>query len=260
MAEVAEEQGYRSRSEWNQPLTDTHMLGARTLQAATDYVRGLADLFEHGRPPLYAHLTLARAALEASVVSAWLNEPQISTLDRIKRGLCEVLYSAREVAELGLSPDATEKVVLWNRVAQSFGWEVEGVRGRPKIGGVRRPRIGTEISRLGGGTGSSQVGDLLYSRLSAVDHVTWFGLISAFDIGAAVRDERTGTATVPIGVDGERFASYVYYVVAVLRAAAEMRFATFGWADADWGSAVAAAGELEGALLRAGLDSAPSPR
>ena len=194
------------------------------------------------------------------MVSAWLSEPQISTLDRIKRGLCEFLYSAREVRELELSPDAAEKVAWWNRVAQSFGWGIEGARGRPKIGGVRRPRIGTEISRLGGGTGNSQVGNLLYSRLSAVDHVTWFGLISAFDIGAAVRDERTGTAMVPIGVDGERFASYVYYVVAVLRAAAERRFATFGWADADWRSAVAAAEELEGALLRAALGSAPSPQ
>ena len=48
----------------------------------------------------------------------------------------------------------------------------------------------------------ARVGDLLYSLLSAVDNVTWFGLFSAFDASAAGRPERAGTATVPITVDG----------------------------------------------------------
>jgi hypothetical protein len=50
------------------------------------------------------------------------------------------------------------------------------------------------------GSTDSRIGDLLYSRFSAVDHVTWFGLTSAFDISAAQRNERT--ATVPVTVDG----------------------------------------------------------
>jgi hypothetical protein len=33
MTEIAEEQRYRMRSGWPQPLTDTHMLGGMTLQA-----------------------------------------------------------------------------------------------------------------------------------------------------------------------------------------------------------------------------------
>ena len=209
LTEVAEEQGYRRRSDWDQPLTDTHMLGGMTLQAGVDYVGGLTELFGSAHPPVYAHLALARGALEASVVSAWLSEPGITTVET-KRGLCEFLYSAREVKELDLGPDGTAKVAWSNGVAQSFGWEVAGRRGRPTIDGTRRPRVGEGVTRLVGGDGDARIGDLLYSRLSAIDHMTWFGLMSALDIGAAERDERTGTATVPVTVDGGRVAAYVY--------------------------------------------------
>ena len=231
------------------------MLGGATLQASTDYVRALAELFGTGHPPLYAHLTLARASLEASVVSAWLNDPAIATIERMKRGLCEFIYSAREVNELGLSADAAETLEWWNTVADSFGWTVEGVRGRPTIDGARRPRIGASINELLEADAESRVGDLLYSRFSAIDHVTWFGLVSAFDLAAAQRNERAGTATVPVTVDGGRFAAYVYYVLRVLRGAAQRRFTLMGWLDQAWNDATAATGQLEHNLLQIAVDN-----
>lgn len=66
MSERSDEQSYRARSQWEQPVTDTHMFGAATLRAAVDYVRGIAELFGSTHAPLYAHLTLARAALESA--------------------------------------------------------------------------------------------------------------------------------------------------------------------------------------------------
>jgi len=233
------------------------MLGGMTLQAGTDYVRGVAELCDSAHPPVYAHLALARGALEASVISAWLSEPGITTLERIKRGLCEFLYSAREVKELNLGSNGDAKVMWWNGVAQSFGWEVVGGRGRPTIDGARRPRVGDEVTRLTGASADARIGDLLYSRFSAVDHVTWFGLMSALDIGAAERDERAGTGSVPVTVDGGRVAAYVYYVVRAVRAAAQTRFTTFGWADAEWGLAIERAGKLEEALLRIAVQNRP---
>jgi hypothetical protein len=259
MTELAEEQGYRTRSDWEQPLTDTHMLGGMSLQAAVDYVRGLAELFDSAHPPIYAHLALARGALEASAVSAWLSDPRITTVERIKRGLCEFLYSAREVNELKLGADAAAKVAWWNGVAQSFGWGVVGSRGRPTVDGTRRPRIGTEVSHLVGRDHDARIGDLLYSRFSAIDHVTWFGLVSALDIGAAERDERAGTATVPMTVDGGRIAAYVYYVLRVLRSAVQTRFTLFGWVDAEWDIASREAERLEEQLLRIAVHHPPSP-
>ncbi|MGO9900998.1 MAG: hypothetical protein ACLP0J_15195 [Solirubrobacteraceae bacterium] len=36
MSDRADEQNYRTRSAWQQPVTDTHMFGAATLRAASD--------------------------------------------------------------------------------------------------------------------------------------------------------------------------------------------------------------------------------
>ncbi|MGO9902979.1 MAG: hypothetical protein ACLP0J_25575 [Solirubrobacteraceae bacterium] len=85
------------------------------------YVRAIAELFASDHPPLYAHLTLARAALESAVVSAWLSKPGIATLERIKRGLCELLYSANQVNELRLDAKGPERVEFWKDVGASFG-------------------------------------------------------------------------------------------------------------------------------------------
>ena len=87
----------------------------------------------------------------------------------------------------------------------------------------------------------------------------WFGLFSAFDAGAARRDERAGTATVPITVDAARVTGYLYYVIKVLHAAAAARFTLMGWLDEPWREAVASAKVLEGRLLETAVNRRPDP-
>lgn len=248
MSELAEEPTHGARSLWEGPVTDTHGFGALTLKAATDYVHAMADLFDTSHPPLYAHLTLARAALESTVVSAWLSEPGITGVERIKRGLCEMLYSAKEVDELKLDARGSERVTFWSEVADAFGWTVTG-RMKPTIDGARRPRVSDGILELTGGEDGSRVGDLLYSRLSAVDHVTWFGLTSVFDVDAAEHDGYSGMAAVPLMVDGAKVSAYTYYVVKALHSAADKRFMLMGWGDELWREAEGSADELERRLL-----------
>ena len=97
MREVADEPGYQERCSWAGPITETHMLGRLTLQAAADYVRTFAQSFTTESIPMYGHLIAARSALESSVVSWWLSEADIARDERVKRGLSEFLYSASEV-------------------------------------------------------------------------------------------------------------------------------------------------------------------
>jgi hypothetical protein len=122
MKERAAEPAYREASTWRNPITDTHMFGGMTLRAATDYLRSFAQLFDTEEPPVYGHAVLARAAFESATVSAWLNEPRIGVRERIRRGLCEQLYSAREVHDLGIVDDSLERVDEWVAVATAFGW------------------------------------------------------------------------------------------------------------------------------------------
>jgi hypothetical protein len=124
MSEIAVEQGYAKRSSWENPITDTHMLGGLTLRAATDYVRGFAETLAADNPPVYAHLVLARSALEACVISSWLNQLGIGSSERIKRGLYEQVYSATELARLGIESHLSRRVDQWTADAKSLGWDV----------------------------------------------------------------------------------------------------------------------------------------
>jgi hypothetical protein len=245
MGELADQQKYRTRSTWAQPITDTHTFGSMSLRAATDYVRGFGDLFDSPDPPLYAHLAIGRAALESAVVSAWLSEPQITALERIKRGLCEQLYSAAEVDRLGLEPEGGARVDEWKAVVDSFGWRSDLSRSRPIIDGTKRPRVSDGIVSLADSEDQSQVGNLLFSRLSAVSHVTWFGLQYALDLTGAQHSQLGGGARVAIGTDGAQVSAVGFYVVRVLRSAATARLTLMGWLDPPWEEAVRAAISLE---------------
>jgi len=94
MAEIHDQNDYEKRSGWKRPFDDTHVLGALTLRAATDYVRLFAETLNAAQPPLYGHLALARGALESSVVCRWVSEPGLARDERVKRGLSEYLYAA----------------------------------------------------------------------------------------------------------------------------------------------------------------------
>jgi len=256
MSEVAAEQNYKSRSAWELPITDTHAFAGATLRAASDYARGFAGVFDTDRPPIYAHLPSARAALEAAGVSAWLSEPGITPLDRMKRGLCELLYSANEVSSLKLSPDATDSIELWEGVADSFGWPVDNSRTKPIIDGAKRPRISESIVQLAGFGPGSRSGDLLFSRLSAADHVTWFGLAWAMDMASVKHNALSTLGTVPVGTDSAQVCTVAFYVVRALRTAASTHFTFMGWVAADWEEAAASAERLEAQLVRIALQEA----
>jgi hypothetical protein len=236
MVELAAEPEYRNRSTWERPITDTHTFGGMTLRAATDFVRGFAQLFDTDRPPVYAQYVVARAAFEAAGVSAWLNEPGVGVPERVKRGLCEQLYSASEVHSLGITDDSQAKVDEWVAVAASFGWKAK--RGSSKVEDTRRPPVSDGIRAVSGSGAESRVGDLLYCRTSAVSHVTWFGLQTGLDIAGAEVNRATRTGRVSLGTDSARVGAVMFYMMRTLRAAALARVSLMGWTGPEWEAAV----------------------
>src|SRR5690349_14326089 len=63
MREISNERKYAERCAWENPVTETHVLGGLTLRAAADYARTFAESFAAEHTPLYGHLVLARAGL-----------------------------------------------------------------------------------------------------------------------------------------------------------------------------------------------------
>ena len=114
---AAEERYMRALGpDWELALVrDTHTFGSMTLVAATDYSHCYASLFEGDRVPVYGHLALTRAALEACVVSLWLNDPKASTVR------CSSLARARMDEQSGLSQMIVNSVTVTVREPTALG-------------------------------------------------------------------------------------------------------------------------------------------
>jgi hypothetical protein len=261
MRELADEAAYvEIAADWAGPVADTHVLGALTLWAAADYVRVFAEAFAAARPPVWGHLAVARSALESSVASWWLNEPGIARDQRVKRGLSEYLYSAVEEERLGLDKNAAAHVDEWLARASRLRWAVTDTngknwthtsRGKPRVGGVTRPSIAVTITKLLVDNDAADIGAYEWSRLSAVSHVTWFGLSWAIDRGAAAPSSTPGMATASYGTNTRSVGLQGLCMLRALRQAATARATLMGWDDDRWRSDARVGEEYESRMVEA---------
>lgn len=261
MRELASQTTYANRSGgWEAPFDDTHHLAALTLRAAADYAHTFADALNADRAPVYGHLVLSRAALESSVVSWWLSEGGISHDERVKRGLSEYAFSALEQDWSGLTVSTGRTAQVWLGYAESLKWSVTDAnakawgkrsRGKPRIDGVSRPSIPAALNKLLLDTETGRIGRAQWSGLSAVSHVTFFGLQWAFLPEDAQPSALGRDAIVPIGTNSTTVYLQAVCLLRALRKAADSHFALMGWRDQMWVSASKRAELLERGVLDA---------
>jgi hypothetical protein len=250
MEEIASEATFAARSGgWTEPIRDTHTFGGMTLTAATDFARSFAVLIDADSTPVYGHLVVARSVFDACVVAAWLNEPKADVTERVKRGLCEQLYSAMELVRLRLEDNAAERRDYWKARAASLGWTVKVSNNKPVIDGTSRPSVPSGIAELLVGDGEARIGRTQWSYLSSVSHVTWYGLRQAITSPAPRPDLGPGLAT--YGTTSSSVRAQALSVLIALRKAADSQFVLMGWADDDWRAACERAQQHELALMQA---------
>jgi hypothetical protein len=226
------------------------MLGAMTLRAVVDYVRTFARAFSVGQPPMYGHLVTARSALESSVVSARLNEPDVAYLERVKRGMCELLYSASEIERLKLPPSPSDRgTATIKGDATGFGWEVRFDRDKPEVDGTKRPSVPDGIRQLLVDDEQARLGRLLMEQTLSSHARHMVGASLGCRVPADHRGERV--TTVSVGTDSSQVALQALWVLRALRVAATQRFALMGWNDAQRQDACQHAEEHERVLLSA---------
>jgi hypothetical protein len=248
MAEIAAEASYWARTDWDGPFRDTHTFGGITLFAASDYARSFAELFRDGPTPVYGHLPLARGALEACTVAYWLNEPIISLEERVKRGLCEQLYSAQELVRLDIEPGALARVARWQSVAAAFGWPFTKAT-KPAVGEAIRPSVPRGINDLLLKPGEWDLGRVQWCYLSAVGHVTWWGLRQSV-IEPPGEPGAAGRSLAGFGTESSAVQAQAVCILGALRNAATARFTLMGWADDEWAAACRASQAHEAILIR----------
>lgn len=209
---------------------------------------------------MYAQLVIARAALEACVVSAWLNEPGIARDERLKRGLSEFIYSAVEEQRVRYQRGGWARTRDWIEHATKLGWSVtdwqcnewrRDTQGAPRVAGVMRPGIAGGVRDLLVNDEASKIGKLEWSRLSAVSHATWWGLRWGMGLDQGVANSLTGLVSVPVGTTASGVLLQAVCILKALRRAADSRFELMGWSSTAWSDAVRASIEHEGEVLRA---------
>jgi hypothetical protein len=121
-----------------------------------------------------------------------------------------------------------------------------------------RPSMPDGITRLLVRDSDAKIGKLLWSRLSAVSHVTYFGLQSAMLFGDVTPSLSPGVKIVPVGTNSSSVFLVAFCVVRALREAATARFALMGWEDDAWTAAHKRAAQIENALFPSRLAERPA--
>jgi hypothetical protein len=251
MMEIAiQAERYSDIAGWAEPLSDAHSFGAVTLLAAADYAETFARLFESGQPPAFGHFVVARAALEACVVSAWLNDPDVSIEERLRRTLCEHLYNSMELKRLAITENAVDDLKRWVTIAESLGLNTD-IRGmKPAIGETRRPSMATGIDDLLSVEQRTNVGKAQWSYLSSISHVTWYGL--RVSIGSESPEPGLlGSPMAHVFVRTQSVQLQAFCVLRALRAAGAAQCRLMGWEDETWATAASRAYEHSVWLLEA---------
>lgn len=213
------------------------------LVAGEDAMRTYAHAIVAEDTPLYAHLPIARAGIEALAMAAWLGEPRIGAKERVRRSINERIYSAIQQERLpeGLNPEPGRRQRLLAAVEAGFA-RTQSKRGQPAYLAPARPSITKLVINA---LDDDRLGRTVYSYFSAVSHGALWGLTQAL-VPQAGPSEDQGTA-------GLEHSSLGIGLYALALASAHITAwdgwrQHMGWESPGWLEAVAEARRLAKAI------------
>jgi hypothetical protein len=214
---------------------------------ATDCVEELVGVFSKGRrTPVYAHIVLARAALEQAGRAWWLLEPGIGVRLRVARGMNDRIFGLAQQDRLPVPEQhrARGSGRLYELLAgaEELGFEIVPSR-RAKMRYLQEVRPGqTQLVKrlLNAPTGDASLGAFVYAMFSAVAHGTTFGLMSSVKEAS----NPGGAPGVQWGAVYTDFLDVMHVLAAVILGAREVvgrRNELFGWESDSWSRTAAEA-------------------
>lgn len=239
MAELNAEPGFAGT--WgNEPVRQAHNCGTMLLLAAEDLIESACRLVAQEPLPVFGHMVLARAALEACGRAQHLFEPGLGVRLRIARGMNERLYSLAEQERLPADAGDSERIAAGRRrildEAERRGFAKLEKRKAPTLEEPRPRSTETVRSALGAGA-DPELGHVLFGYFSAVSHGTAYGLMQSIDVVQREQPLQPDTIgqlkTDSTGVNTVSAALILAYVEAV-----ERKRKHFGWQSDEWAGAV----------------------
>lgn len=236
MREMAEESVLAGCEEWGPaPATNTHNVATLLMTSAEDLIQSMCELLEAGRrTPTFAHIVLARAAIEHCARAAWLAEAGIGLRQRVARGVNERLESLARQAQLppaaGTREHANRRIRALLQDAEKLGFRViPAENNRPPAIEERRPSYRRLVRDLLGRRGDDDLGPLAYSYYSGVAHGDLFGLSQSMSREAPGMPEVPGVRYAALMVSSSHVVGLLTAVALAFIEAAATRFELMGW-------------------------------
>lgn len=236
MRELEEE--VELRGDWSaEPVRTAHLASNLFFFVAEDAARGLAHSFDGSWTPVFAHVTLARSALEACARARWILEPEIGARRRVGRALANEMhdFAERLCFPEEADPARAEDLARHRR-------RIEGARARGLLT-EQRPGYTVVIDRLfeEESAGDEQLGALMARWWAGIAHGGFHALRRSLDASAAEVDAVTGTPTVPIITRDDDVKAVIGILSLAYITALEAQLGLFGWWEDALTDAVAAA-------------------
>jgi hypothetical protein len=222
------------------PVRSIHSTVRFLLTSGEDAMAAYATLARSERTPVFAHLAVARSAVEALAKAAFLCSPGIGATERLRRHLnfeLESLWSRTK-----LTGEDTSGIAAQILEATALGFEtVERRRGLRQFSPAPDTVTATIKAVLG-----DEEGALFYGYTSSVAHGTNWGLMTV--VGDGHRPSPGGLAEVDLEIRSEDYISLVSPLLAAHLHTFTMYALYMGWDlrayTARWVRAAALIGTL----------------
>jgi hypothetical protein len=228
----------RVTGEWFQsPVASVHAVGDLAFASAVEHLEALA-LAVDSKTLVLSVFTLARAGLEAAARAWWIFDTSIDGLERLGRGLTELLYGWRQSVKIG--PPLADRDELRARTRKV----VEGAtsRGLPLLPnkdstaapelGERRPPATELVRQVLEHSTDAEAGKQLFQVYSAIAHGTVPALVALFTKGS--EQDEYGRVTGRFYLEPTLAVSILGFSILGFDAAFRRRVLFNGWADSSF--------------------------
>lgn len=253
MAERAVEDKY-ANEHWPEPVRAAHAVTGVLVFAAGDHIRSYARLFASEPVPVYTHLAIARAALDAAGTAYWLADTGISDETRIMRYEVTRLMSAVECKRSPMPSAKAKSQEIVDNVragAAPHGWTVN--RSNPHCGNQEEPRPKQLIRRVLEddaifGPDAPGIATVLWWYLSGVTHSASYALMQSVKITDDAPNAAPGETMAAISTSSQSVFMMGLTAARGYAAAVQEHAQLMGWSSERWDAARKALADL-GATL-----------
>ena len=243
MAELVSEPALSGASPWGKyPVTDAHNGAVMFLAAAEDHLLALCRLLAHPEPTVFAHVAVARAALEAASRAYLLAESGIGAKRRVARYMTERVFSTAQLLRLPGVPAQAEADITKRKngilaEAERLGFKKVPKKNHPPALEEERASSTGAIKRLVA-EDDPDLGGLVYGVYSAVTHATLFGLTNSLAVEAAIEDPMSGDLVkAPMAASADHVNTVLAAVAIGYVNALMAVYPLHGWSSDEWEAA-----------------------